>query len=37
MEALTTVGKGEGRQTILLPANVLDAFKDAFTLLKGRA
>lgn len=37
VEALTTVGKGEGRQTILLPANVLDAFKDAFTLLKGRA
>ncbi len=37
VEALTAVGKGEGRQTILLPANALDAFADAFTLLKGRS
>lgn len=37
VEALTAVGAGEGKQTILLPANALDAFGDAFGLLKGRA
>lgn len=37
VEALTTVGQGEGKQTILLPANALDAFGDAFNLLKGRS
>ena len=37
VEALTAVGQGEGKQTILLPANALDAFADAFSLLKGRA
>ena len=37
VEALTAVGQGEGRQTILLPANALDAFADAFSLLKGRS
>jgi regulator of protease activity HflC (stomatin/prohibitin superfamily) len=37
VEALTAVGAGEGKQTILLPANALDAFSDAFGLLKGRA
>jgi len=36
VEALTAVGQGEGKQTILLPANVLDAFADAFSLMKGR-
>ena len=36
VEALTSVGEGEGKQTILLPSNVLDAFGDAFGLLKGR-
>ncbi len=36
VEALVAVGQGEGRQTILLPANALDAFADAFGLLKGR-
>ncbi|GHF08503.1 paraslipin [Aliiroseovarius zhejiangensis] len=36
VEALTAVGKGEGKQTIILPANALDAFGDAFKLLKGR-
>jgi len=35
VEALIAVGKGEGKQTILLPANALDAFGDAFGLLKG--
>lgn len=37
VEALTAVGAGEGKQTVLLPANALDAFGDAFKLLKGRA
>jgi len=37
VEALTAVGAGEGKQTILLPANALDAFGDAFGLLKGRS
>ncbi len=36
VEALTAVGEGAGKQTILLPSNVLDAFGDAFGLLKGR-
>ncbi len=36
VEALTAVGKGEGKQTILLPAHALDAFADAFSLLKGK-
>jgi regulator of protease activity HflC (stomatin/prohibitin superfamily) len=35
VEALTTVGKGQGNQTVLLPANVMDAFGDAFNMLKG--
>ncbi|MCY4179642.1 MAG: SPFH/Band 7/PHB domain protein [Litoreibacter sp.] len=37
VEALTAVGAGDGKQTILLPANALDAFADAFGLLKGRS
>ncbi|MDA5092693.1 SPFH/Band 7/PHB domain protein [Aliiroseovarius sp. KMU-50] len=37
VEALTAVGSGEGKQTVLLPAHALDAFGDAFKLLKGRS
>ena len=37
VEALTAVGAGEGKQTVLLPANALDAFGDAFNMLKGKA
>jgi len=37
VEALAAVGAGEGKQTVLLPANALDAFADAFTMLKGRS
>ncbi len=37
VEALTTVGKGEGKQTIIVPAQALDAFGDAFKMLKGRS
>ena len=36
VEALAAVGKGEGNQTIVLPASALEAFGDAFSLLKGR-
>lgn len=36
VEALTVLGQGEGKQTIVLPADALDAFRNAFTLLKGR-
>lgn len=35
VDALTAVGKGEGKQTVILPANALDAFADAFKMLKG--
>ncbi|MBK5946527.1 paraslipin [Rhodobacter veldkampii DSM 11550] len=37
VEALEAVGKGEGKQVVLLPAAALDAFGDAFKLLKGKA
>jgi len=35
VEALTEVGKGAGKQTVLLPSSAFDAFGDAFKLLKG--
>lgn len=35
VEALNTLGAGDGKQTILLPANALEAFGDAFKMLKG--
>ncbi|WP_204114002.1 SPFH domain-containing protein [Shimia biformata] len=35
VDALNALGKGQGSQTILVPANALDAFGDAFKLLKG--
>jgi len=37
VEALSEVAKGSGKQTVLLPTAALDAFGDAFKLLKGRA
>ncbi|MFO1174751.1 MAG: SPFH domain-containing protein [Paracoccaceae bacterium] len=37
VEALTIVGQGAGKQTVIVPAQALDAFGDAFKLLKGRA
>ena len=37
VEALTAVGQGEGKQTIIVPAQALDAFGDAFKMLKGRS
>jgi regulator of protease activity HflC (stomatin/prohibitin superfamily) len=37
VEALTTVGSGDGKQTVIVPASALDAFGEAFKMLKGRA
>ena len=37
VEALNALGQGEGKQTIVLPAAVLEAFGDAFKMLKGKA
>lgn len=37
VEALNKLGNGEGRATILLPANALDAFGDAFKFFKGKS
>ncbi|MGR3343429.1 MAG: SPFH domain-containing protein [Paracoccaceae bacterium] len=36
VEALTAVGQGEGKQTIIVPASAIDAFGDAFKMLQGR-
>jgi regulator of protease activity HflC (stomatin/prohibitin superfamily) len=36
VEALTAVGQGAGKQTIIVPAAALDAFANAFTLLQGK-
>ncbi len=36
VEALQAVASGAGKQTVLLPTSVLDAFGDAFKMLKGR-
>jgi regulator of protease activity HflC (stomatin/prohibitin superfamily) len=36
VEALTKVGEGAGKQMIIVPAQALDAFADAFKMLKGR-
>ncbi|MDO5620812.1 MAG: SPFH domain-containing protein [Paracoccus sp. (in: a-proteobacteria)] len=36
VDALTQVGQGPGKQVVLLPTAALDAFSDAFGLLKGR-
>ncbi|MCV2881900.1 SPFH domain-containing protein [Actibacterium sp. XHP0104] len=36
VEALTAVGQGAGKQTIVVPASALEAFGDAFKMLKGR-
>lgn len=37
VEALTAVAEGNGKQTIIVPAQALDAFGDAFKMLKGRS
>ncbi len=37
VEALVALGNGVGNQTIVVPASALDAFGEAFNLLKGRS
>jgi regulator of protease activity HflC (stomatin/prohibitin superfamily) len=37
VEALEGIGKGTGRQTVILPAAALDALSDAFKMFKGKA
>ena len=37
VEALTAVGQGAGKQMIIVPAQALEAFGDAFKMLKGRS
>ncbi len=37
VEALNVLGKGQGSHTILVPANALEAFGNAFNMLKGRS
>jgi len=36
VEALTAVGQGAGKQMLIVPAAALDAFTDAFKMIKGR-
>ncbi|AEI93480.1 MULTISPECIES: SPFH domain-containing protein [Roseobacter] len=36
VESLTALGAGSGKQTIVVPAQAIEAFGDAFKLLKGR-
>lgn len=36
VESLIALGAGEGKQTIVVPAQAIEAFGDAFKLLKGR-
>ena len=36
VEALTQVGQGQGSNTVIVPAHAMDAFADAFKMLKGR-
>lgn len=35
VEALNTLGSGQGSNTIVVPANAMEAFGDAFKMLKG--
>jgi len=37
VEALAAVGAGSGKQTIILPASAIEAFGDAFNMLKGKS
>ncbi len=37
VEALNALGGSEGTSTVLVPANALEAFGDAFKMLKGRS
>lgn len=35
VEALTAVGQGTGKQTVIVPASAVDAFSNAFDMLRG--
>jgi regulator of protease activity HflC (stomatin/prohibitin superfamily) len=37
VEALTKLGGGQGSQTIVVPASAMDAFGEAFKMLRGRS
>jgi regulator of protease activity HflC (stomatin/prohibitin superfamily) len=37
VEALNALGAGAGSQTVIVPASALEAFGDAFRMLKGKA
>jgi regulator of protease activity HflC (stomatin/prohibitin superfamily) len=37
VEALNALGAGQGKSTIVVPANALEAFGDAFRMLRGRS
>ncbi|MBW0158561.1 SPFH domain-containing protein [Sedimentimonas flavescens] len=37
VEAISEVASGNGKQTVILPAAALEAFTNAFTLMKGRS
>jgi len=37
VESLNSLGNGEGSRTIIVPANALEAFSDAFKMLKGKS
>ena len=37
VEALSALGNGTGNQTVVVPAQALEAFGDAFRMLKGRS
>lgn len=36
VEALNTLGQGDGKSTVVVPANALEAFGDTFRMLRGR-
>ena len=36
VEALSAIGAGEGRQTVIVPTSAAEAFGDAFGMLRGR-
>ena len=37
VDAVSEIAKGQGQQTVILPASAMDAFQEAFTMLKGKA
>jgi hypothetical protein len=37
VEAIAKISAGTGNQTVVVPASALDAFADAFKMLKGRS